>query len=90
MSFDREDCFDECKMYVRNCDFLFFLQDLIFDSFYTDKLNTIELIKLYEFILNDIEVYEKQKYGRILDDYYKFREDIEKLKEREKEERDLE
>ena len=67
MSYDREDFYDECKSYCDNIEFIPILNQLIFDADYGNGLNKEELLKLKQYLINQIKEIEKKRVGWILD-----------------------
>ena len=67
MSYDREDFYDDCKAYCENIDFIPLLNQLIFDADYGNGLNKEELLKLKQYLINQIKAIENNNFGRVLD-----------------------
>lgn len=67
MSYDREDFYNECKSYCDNIEFLPILNQLIFDADYGNGLNKEELLKLKQYLINQIKETEKKRVGWTLD-----------------------
>ena len=66
MSYDREDFYSECKSYCDDIEFIPILNQLIFDADYGNGLNKEELLKLKQYLTNEIEEIEKKWIGRVL------------------------
>ena len=73
MGFDREDAYDSCKGYCQNIDFIFYLNEMIFDSDYNDT-RKVEWLKIKDYVMRQIESYEERNFGRVLYDPYKLKE----------------
>ena len=63
MSYDREDFYNECKSYCDNIEFIPILNQLIFDADYGNGLNKEELLKLKQYLINQIKEFEKKRVG---------------------------
>ena len=67
MSYDRDDLYGECKSYCDNIEFLPILNQLICDAAYGNGLNKEELLKLKQYLINQIKEIEKKRVGWTLD-----------------------